>query len=111
MTAWIIDSGSSQNICSNASLITLIKPIKHVTFSLSNGTHITVSLSGDIKINLRLVLKGVLFVPQFHFNLLLVSAFIRNFELIGSFFPDHLDSGSTNKWTIGRGDKSEDLSS
>lgn len=89
MTSWIIDSGASQHICSNANLFTCMKPINHVQVSLPNGTHIPVSISGDIKISSRLILNDVLVVPQFNCNLVSISALIKKYELIVNFFPNH----------------------
>lgn len=73
----IVDSGASQHICSNANLFICTKPIKH-------GTQKTVSISGDIRVSSYLILKDVLFVPQFNCNLLSISALIKASDLIVS---------------------------
>lgn len=108
--SWIVDSGASQHIYSNANLFIRIKPIKHGTVCLSNGTHITISMSGDIQLCSSLVLKDVLFVPQFNCNLLSISALIKNTYLIVSFFENHfIIQDPTTKKMIGKGERLQDL--
>ena len=67
-------------------------------------------MSGDIQISSNLILKNVLFVSQFHFNLLSVSALVVDSNLIVSFFPDYfLIQDQQNKKMIGKGDRREGL--
>ena len=45
---WIVDSGASKHICSNANLFSFLKPIWNSIVSLPNNTTIPVRLCGDI---------------------------------------------------------------
>ena len=60
---WIVDSGATRHICSNANLFTSLKPIWTSTVSLPNNTKIPVRLYGDIHLTPHFILKNVLFVP------------------------------------------------
>lgn len=89
MKLWIVDFGASQHICSNANVFAFMRLVRNVTISLPNGTCISVSLSGDVELNSKLLFKEVLVVPQFSLNLLSVSAVITNSQLTITFFYDH----------------------
>ena len=105
MNCWIIDSGASQHICSNASMFTFLKPITNVTANFPNGTRIPISLSGDIELSSKLKLKNVLFVPSFSFNLPSVSALVSDSHLTVSFFTGHfVIQDQVHKEMIGKGD-------
>lgn len=78
--------------------------------TLPNNTCIPVRLHGDLRINSQLILKDVLLVPQFHINLISVSALTAISPLTISFFADHfIIQDSTNQKMIGKGDKDKDL--
>ncbi|KAL5540434.1 hypothetical protein UlMin_044950 [Ulmus minor] len=107
---WIVDSGATKHICSNAAAFICMRSIQNSTVTLPNHTRIPVSLSGDIRLSSILILKDVLFVPQFKFNLLSVSAFTNDSQLTVSFLPDHfIIQDLNNKKMIGKGEKFEGL--
>ena len=60
---WIVDSGATRHICSNANLFTFLKPIWNSIVSLPNNTKIHVRLYGVIHLAPHFILKNVLFVP------------------------------------------------
>ena len=67
-------------------------------------------LYGDVKLTSDLLLRDVLFVPQFQFNLLYVSALTASSPFTVSFYSNHcMIHNSTNRTMIGRGNKSQDL--
>ena len=103
---WIVDSGASRYICSNANMFTFLKPVWNSTVSLPNNTKIHVHLYGDIQLAPHFILKNVLFVPQFSFNLISVSAFAFDSSLIVTFSHDHfLIQDPHNSTMISRGNK------
>ncbi|KAI9153283.1 hypothetical protein LWI28_008823 [Acer negundo] len=107
---WIVDSGATRHICSKASAFVCIKEVKHATVTLPDHTQIPVHFSGDVKLSSMITLKNVLFVPQFKFNLISVSALVSDSHLTVKFLPDCFiiqDLGT--KRMIGRGDKCEEL--
>ena len=57
--------------------------------TLPNNQRIAISLCGDIHLSAKLLLKNVLFVPQFHFNLIFISALTIDCQLTVHFFPDY----------------------
>ena len=83
---WIVDSGAFRHICSHTHVFTTLNPIQN-----SSVTHTTILVhySGDIILNPDLTLKEVLFVPQFHFNLISISGFTNAIHLMLDFFPNY----------------------
>lgn len=83
---WIVDSGASRHICSNTNAFISLRPIQNSTITLLNKTCIPVHFSGDVKLSSNLILKDALFVPQFQFNLLSISALTPTSLFIVNFF-------------------------
>ena len=107
---WIVDSGATRHICSDANIFTTIRAIQNSAITLPKHTQIAVAFSGDIKLCAGLVLKDVLYVLQFKFNVLYVSALTRGSHLTVNFLPDcFVIQEINNKKMIGKGDKVEDL--
>ena len=78
--------------------------------TLPNSTQIPVSLCGDFQLSPDLILKEVLFILKFKFNLIYVAAITNDSQLTINFFPDHfMIQELNNKKTIGKGNKLEDL--
>ncbi|KAI9162142.1 hypothetical protein LWI28_024264 [Acer negundo] len=88
---WIVDSRATRHICSIASAFISLHHIKNSIITLPNHTKIPVSLAGDVQINTPLILKDVLFVPAFKFNLLSVSALTFGTKLTVQFISDHFE--------------------
>ncbi|KAL5831852.1 hypothetical protein ACOSQ4_017206 [Xanthoceras sorbifolium] len=62
---WIADSGATRHICSQAQVFISLKAITHTNVTLPNQTKIPVIFGGDVRLSSDLVLKDVLYVPQF----------------------------------------------
>lgn len=71
---WVVDSGASTHVCYMQDFFTSVMPASGITLSLSNQTHVAIEFIGDIHVTSELVLKDVLFVSSFCYNLLSVSA-------------------------------------
>lgn len=73
-TQWIVDSGSTDHICNDLTLFTNIKDISisHHKITTLDGPKHEVSKKGNIALCTDILLKDVLFVPTFHFNLISV---------------------------------------
>ncbi|KAL4313244.1 hypothetical protein GQ457_01G015460 [Hibiscus cannabinus] len=82
--SWIIDSRASRHVCYSKELFESLVPIEGGTILLSNQSVVHVSFSGTVRLSSSLVLKNVLFVPQFRFNLISVSSLIAdsNFRIL-----------------------------
>ncbi|KAJ0097721.1 hypothetical protein Patl1_29149 [Pistacia atlantica] len=105
---WIVDSGATRHICSQAGAFVSLHSIHHTIVTLPNHSQILVHFAGDVKLHSDLVLKDVLFVPQFKFNL--ISPCFSNWISYKSFLPDYfVIQDLSTKRMIGRGDKVQDL--
>lgn len=85
MQYWILDSGASQHICSNNKASKNFKPIQQSTVIPPNNTSLPVHFFGDVALTHQLVLHDVLFVPQFHVNLISITFLTANTSLIVTF--------------------------
>lgn len=75
MSKWIIDSGATDHMCNNLDSFMTINKIhgpKH-SVTIPDGRKVLVDFCGDIALMDGLVLKQVLFVPDFQFNLISVA--------------------------------------
>lgn len=78
-----------QSLCSSSSSV-----------KLPNGNHLSVSGKGSVVISDNLTLHNVLYVPNFHFNLLSISKFTKSHNCCVTFYPHYctfqdLKSGKT----------------
>ncbi|GMI80076.1 hypothetical protein HRI_001676900 [Hibiscus trionum] len=78
---WIIDSGASLHICYEKGLFESLTPITGGSILLPDKSVIPVEFSGTVRLSPSLILNSVLFVPEFRFNLLAVSALVKNSDL------------------------------
>ena len=107
---WIVDSGASKHICSNANLFISLKPIWNFVVSFPDNSRIPIRLYGDIQLAPHLLLKDVLFVPQFTYNLISVTTLTAASPLTIVFFHDHfLIQELHSSKMIGKSNKFKDL--
>jgi len=71
--AWILDFGATDLVCFDISNFTSYNPIKPIIIKLSNGNFVIASYSGTVFFNNKFVLKNVLYVSNFSFNLISIS--------------------------------------
>lgn len=76
--SWVIDSGASSHICFDKSVFINLRPAQHVSVVLPTQSRFMVEYVGDIKLTDDLILHNVLLVPQFSYNLLPVSALLKD---------------------------------
>ena len=78
--------------------------------TLPNHTSISVTFAGDVQISPQLTLTDVLFVPQFKFNLIFVSALTNTSTLTVTLFPSNcLIQDNKSLKVIGKGRQLADL--
>lgn len=106
---WIIDSGASSHICCNANSFTSMSRIHNAYVTLPDRTTISINCIGDVHLSSQLTLHKVLYVPQFRFNLLFVSALTTDSSLAVHFYHDHFVIQEANSSRIGRGNRIGDL--
>lgn len=72
---WVIDSGATDHMCFQMNLFEKVKPLANKIHSVivPDGRKIRVEFVGDVFLPNRLCLKEVLFVPNFHCNLISVN--------------------------------------
>lgn len=105
---WIIDIGSSRHICYSKSLFESLHLVTKTFVSLLNKSVISVNFSGTIWLSQHLVIKDVLFMPEFQFNLLFVSSLLldSDFTLL---FSKSLCLIQDIWQVIGRGEVTKDF--
>ena len=99
-TKWIIDNGSTDHICNNLSLFTNMHYISdaHHKITTPDGTQHKVTKKGTIEIFNGILLKNVLYVPEFKFNnLLSYISFVLIWVLLFFFSTKLLSLGSFNE--------------
>ena len=75
--SWIIDSGATHHVCFDLACFSSFHDHPIASYiTLPNGSKISVAKSGTVHLNPHLLLHNVLFVPEFHYNLLSVSAIL-----------------------------------
>ncbi|KAF7842363.1 uncharacterized protein G2W53_004661 [Senna tora] len=83
---WIIDTGATSHMCSNKSLIRDLKPLMQPRLvHLPDKSKKIIHNIGTVIINSELVLKNVLFVPSFKYNLLSVNKLAKDSNISFSF--------------------------
>ncbi|KAL0534469.1 hypothetical protein IC582_028760 [Cucumis melo] len=84
---WIIDSGASTHICHSKEFLTDIKPCS-ASISLPNKNTYQVKNIGTVKLSDTLIWKYILYMPDFTFNLLSVSAIRKESSLSVQLFTE-----------------------
>ncbi|KAD4584697.1 hypothetical protein E3N88_22298 [Mikania micrantha] len=86
---WVVDSGASKHITYQRILLDNLKTNKfEAPVIIPNGEAIHVKGKGDLRLNERLNVKGVLLVPEFKCNLLSVRKLTKDLDCAITFFPD-----------------------
>ncbi|KAG7551493.1 Ribonuclease H-like superfamily [Arabidopsis thaliana x Arabidopsis arenosa] len=104
MNTWVIDTGATHHVTYDKSLFQEMTVIEDTTVQLANGVGVRIHGLGTIRLNDRLILHDVLFIPQFKFHLLSVSSLTSQikcglwFDSCGCAIQD-----LTRALTIGRG--------
>ena len=73
-SSWIIDSGATDHMCHQLCLFDSMKFLDNNlhTVVVPNGRKITVKYNGNITLPNGIFLREILFVPEFHFNLIYI---------------------------------------
>ncbi|KAL4367961.1 hypothetical protein GQ457_05G011320 [Hibiscus cannabinus] len=78
--SWIVDSGASKHVYCSKDLFESLYSVEG-TILLPDKSIVSVAYSETVRLSSSLVLRNVLFVPQFQFNLLSVSSLIGDSNL------------------------------
>jgi len=75
---WIIDSGDSDHITPNLSLLHNVRPIQYpCCITMPNGRQASIRNVGSVFFSSGMELRDVLHIPEFQFNLLSISKLTR----------------------------------
>jgi len=86
---WILDSGASDCITHDLTLLHDIKPLQQTCYiTMPNGKKAQVLHIGSMYLGSDLILKEVLHTPEFQFNLLSISKLTRQFSANVIFTPE-----------------------
>jgi len=86
---WIIDSEASDHITADLSLLHDVKSIQNCCFiTMPNGKQAQIKHVGSMVLTSRLILKELLHISDFHFNLLTISKLTRQYSANVIFTPD-----------------------
>ncbi|XP_019157471.1 PREDICTED: uncharacterized protein LOC109154047 [Ipomoea nil] len=72
-TVWIVDSGATDHITCSLEYIENCFPINDVSVKLPNGEVVQVTHMGEVRLLPDLLLKNVLYIPSFTFNIVSTS--------------------------------------
>lgn len=78
LQAWVIDSGASSHICCNQTLFVNLRPAMNTIVTLPDQKKFSVKYVGDVEIGDDFILNNVLYIPEFSYNLLSVSALLKD---------------------------------
>ena len=71
--AWILDSGATDHACCSLSMFSRYKRVPDIPVRLPNGNLVHTNIIGDIHVTYLITLTGVLYIPQFNYNLISIS--------------------------------------
>ncbi|KAL4580943.1 hypothetical protein LXL04_017149 [Taraxacum kok-saghyz] len=87
---WILDTGATAHMCSNLSNMKKLSTVqKYTPIYLPDGSIKSVSHTGMIELNPKIVLKNVLHVPDFKCNLLSVKSLAITAQIAFHFYPTY----------------------
>ncbi|WKA09208.1 hypothetical protein VitviT2T_026876 [Vitis vinifera] len=72
--SWVLDTGATHHVCCSLILFKTSSLSHNSTVSLPNGHSVVVTRVGSVELFDRFIIENLLYVPQFHFNLLSVNA-------------------------------------
>jgi len=75
---WILDTGATDHVTHNKNCFTTFFRIKPVKIKLPNNNDVIAYYAGTVQFCDNLILFNVLYVPEFHFNLISVQTLIKD---------------------------------
>ena len=76
---WIVDSGATHHVCFDSTCFSSFNNTPNPNkVTLPDGTTVHIAKTGTVIINSEITLTNVLYVPQFRFNLISVSALLNS---------------------------------
>ncbi|XP_019189406.1 PREDICTED: uncharacterized protein LOC109183798 [Ipomoea nil] len=84
LDVWILDSGATDHITCSLDYFESYYDVHGILVKLPNGETVNVTHMGDIRLHMDILLKNVLFIPSFSFNIVSASKLVRQsrYEII-----------------------------
>ena len=102
---WLLDSGASYHMKGNLSLLSNIREIVAVPVGMPNGAISYANKQGSVRLNNKLVLHDVLFVPSLNCNLISIAQLIEDLYCTVTFtYKSCVIQNLTTKMLIGSGE-------
>ena len=87
-SVWIVDSGASDHVTYDVSLLHNIKKLSMPSFiTMPNGKQASITHSGSMHLRKGIELHNVLYIPTFQYNLLSVSKLVTQLSASVTFTP------------------------
>lgn len=101
---WVIDSGATHHVSHDKALFSSLDTSVLSCVNLPRGPTVRISGIGTIQINSHIVLKNVLFIPEFRLNLISISSLTSDLGYRVIFDPSSCEiQDPTKALTIGKG--------
>lgn len=75
--SWVLDTGATHHICCALNLFHFYIPTTSIV-TLPNNSDVPATRVGTVHLSPEFILENVLYVPQFHFNLIYVSSLTKS---------------------------------
>lgn len=86
---WLLDSGATHHVCCSLNSFQSLVLSVNYDVTLPNGHTVSIAGTGSVRLSDHLTLENVLFVPEFHFNLVSVSALTHQHHYSVIFTSDY----------------------
>ena len=85
--SWIMDSGATDHMCYDLNLFSVYTVLQDSgnTITIPNGKQVLITHIGTIHLKNNIVLEGVLFVPDFKFNLISIPKLCKDLQSMVTF--------------------------
>ena len=87
-STWILDIEVAHHVCCSLSTFTQSTPAQNSFVTLPNGQSVVINRIGYVFLSPDLILNNVMFVPNFHFNLLSICSLTQSYKSSINFMVD-----------------------
>lgn len=105
-----METRDTHHVCCSLSSFTFLIPTANLFIALPNGYSIPIKCIGSVQLRDNLLLSKVLYVPDFHFNLISISVLTKNHQFSVNFLIDScIIQDHTQGKVIGMGRRQDNL--
>jgi len=77
-SSWVIDSGATHHVCHDITLFQTLSETMNDSVTLPTGYGVKITGIGSVELSDHMILKNVLYIPDFRLNLLSVSQLTKD---------------------------------